>query len=60
VTSDLLDDTIHDQPDVEMPGAGAAARTSSSSVKDTFSSMSLSGVFYALAARRTSEAWRSP
>ncbi len=60
MTSDTLNDTIHDQPDVEMPGAGAAARTSPSSVKDTFSPLSLSGVLYALAAPRTSEAWRSP
>lgn len=60
MTGELLTDTIDDQPYVEMPGAGAAARTSPSSVKDTFNPMSLSGVLYALAARCTSEAWKSP
>lgn len=60
MTSELLSDTIRDQPYVEMPGAGAAARTSPSSVKDTFSQMSLSGVLYAPAARCASEAWTSP
>lgn len=41
-------------------GPSATTRTSSTSVKDTISPTSLIHVLYALAARRTFEAWRSP
>ncbi len=45
---------------VEVVTERATARTATSSVKDTFSTMSLRGVLYALATLHASEAWRCP